>query len=132
MKLGKEELDYMKFFENITKTHVKDCVIDEEEVVFVVAPENMGAAIGRNGENVKKIKEKTSKKVSIVKHADNPQEFIKNLFAPARLDKIEVKDDSILVSTPERKRVIGQKGNRIKRAKTLMQRYFGIKEIVVR
>lgn len=132
MKLTKEELEYMQYFENVTGARVRDCVINGDAVFIVVEPGNMGAAIGKKGENVKKIKNKTNKNVSIVEYSSDPRKFVQNLFAPAKLDEIEISKDKVVVSSKERNRLIGQRGNRIKRAKMLMERYFGTKELVVR
>ncbi|MCD4740739.1 NusA-like transcription termination signal-binding factor [archaeon] len=132
MKLGKNELEYIQFFEGVTNARVKDCVINEENVIIIVEQGNMGPAIGKKGENIKKIKNKTNKDVSVVEYAPEPKKFIQNLFAPAKLDEIEIKDSQAIILTKERKRVIGQKGTRIKRARTLMKRYFEIQDIIIR
>lgn len=132
MKLGKGELDYIRYFENVTKAKVKDCVIDGDTVVVVVETGNMGPAIGRKGENIKKVKNRTNKDVSVVEYSPDAEKFMKNLFAPAKLEEIKIDGNKAEISTPERKRVIGQKGKRIKRAKTLMKRYFDIDDIEIR
>lgn len=132
MKLGKGELEYIQYFENMTHARVKDCIIEESNVIVVVETGNMGPAIGKKGENIKKIKNKTNKDISVVEYSPDAKKFIQNLFAPAKLDEIQINDKEAIISTKERKRVIGQKGNRIKRARTLMKRYFAIEEIVIR
>ena len=132
MKLGKGELEYIQYFESVTRARVKDCIIDENNVVIVVEAGNMGPAIGKKGENIKKVKDKTNKDVSVVEYSPDAKKFIQNLFAPAKLDQIEVDGSQVVITTQERKRVIGQRGNRIKRARMLMKRYFGTEDIVIR
>ncbi|MCD6414193.1 MAG: NusA-like transcription termination signal-binding factor [Candidatus Diapherotrites archaeon] len=132
MKLSKEEIEYIQYFEDTTGARVKDCVMNTDTAFIIVEPGSMGAAIGKRGENVKKIKNKTKKDISIVEYSSDPKKFIQNLFAPAKLDSIELSETKMIVSSKEKNRLIGQKGNRIKRARVLMERYFGIKDIEIR
>ena len=131
MKLGMDELQYISVIEKITKARVKDCVLIEGELVVVVGEGEMGLAIGRNGENAEKVRETIGKKVSFIEFSEVTEKFIRKLFAPAVLESVEVDGETVRLKARETQRVIGKGGKRRKRAETLLDRHFGIKNVVI-
>ncbi|HHI04241.1 MAG TPA: hypothetical protein ENL45_01715, partial [Candidatus Woesearchaeota archaeon] len=60
-------MKFMSFFESLTNTKLKDCFVDKNEMlVFVVEENQIAKAIGKNGVNVKRIKERLNRKIKIV------------------------------------------------------------------
>ena len=55
IKLTAEEMRYIALFQDLTRATVRDCIIDNDEnrIIFLVKPGDMGLAIGRNGINIK-------------------------------------------------------------------------------
>ncbi|MFC2174913.1 NusA-like transcription termination signal-binding factor [archaeon] len=131
MKLGMDELQYISIIEKITRAKVKDCVLTEGELVVVVGEGEMGLAIGRNGENAEKVREAVGKKVSFIEFSPDQEKFIKKLFAPAVIESVEVDGETVKLKARESQRVIGKGGKRKKRAETLLERHFGIKNVVI-
>ncbi len=131
MKLGMEELEYMNLIEKMTKAHVKDCVLTDGELVVVIQEGDMGLAIGRKGENAAKVREKIGKKISFIEYSNNKEKFIRKLFAPAVLETVEEDGENIKIKVKETQRVIGKGGKRKKRAETLLDRHFGIKNVII-
>jgi len=131
VKLGMDELQYIAVIEKITKARVKDCVSTEGELVVVVGEGEMGLAIGRNGENAEKVREAVGRKVSFIEIAENKEKFIRKLFAPAVIEAVEVDGETVKLKVREAQRAIGRGGKRKKRAETLLDRHFGIKNVVI-
>ncbi|MBD3227781.1 MAG: NusA-like transcription termination signal-binding factor, partial [Candidatus Lokiarchaeota archaeon] len=92
IKLGGEEIRYISLFESITGSSVRDCIIDEDEdrIVFVVNEGNIGLAIGKKGANIRRAKEFLKKKIDIVEYASDPEDFLKNTLAPARVKNVTI------------------------------------------
>lgn len=65
-------------FEQITKTTVKNCVIDNS-ILFVVKEGDAGKAIGKQGLNIKKLSNLLKKPVRVVEYTEDPIQFVKNL-----------------------------------------------------
>ncbi|MBN3037446.1 MAG: NusA-like transcription termination signal-binding factor [Candidatus Diapherotrites archaeon] len=131
MKLGMEELAYIKVVENMTKARVKDCVVSDGELIIVVQEGDMGLAIGRNGDHINQVREKIGKKISIIEFSPDMEKFTRNLFNPAVLTKISMEDGVLTLKAKDEKRIIGKNGKRINRAKELLNRHFGVKDIII-
>ncbi|MDI9646221.1 MAG: NusA-like transcription termination signal-binding factor [Archaeoglobales archaeon] len=137
LKLSDESIRYLTLFENLTGASVKDCLIFDEKVIFVVRKGDMGVAIGKGGINVEKAKELIGKKIEIIEHSDDPAEFIANIFKPISVKvKIMEKDGKnvaqISVSPDLKGIVIGKGGKNINKAKELARRHHGIEDIIVK
>jgi len=131
---------YIALFENLTGAIAKDCVIDNSmgRIIFVVRPGDMGLAIGRNGANIQRLRSILGKQVEVVEYADNPELFIKNLFAPAKVKAIKItkmpdgrKVAYVSVEAKDKGLAIGKNGKNIARARFLAKRHFDIDHISV-
>jgi N utilization substance protein A len=62
IKLNTEDIMRISLFEKMTGANVIDSTSDDEKIVFVVKEGDIGAAIGKGGENVKNATDKFGKK----------------------------------------------------------------------
>jgi len=63
IKYDLQLIGYINIFENITKTNVKDCFMNnKDQLVFVVNENQAGKAIGKNGLNAKRLEKYSVKK----------------------------------------------------------------------
>ena len=133
MKLTQDALNYMLVFEKKTGVSVKDCVSDNNSVTFIVKKGGIGAAIGKGGITVNKIKEDLGKEVHVYEYSNDVKQFIKNLLFPVKVEKVELNNKmlKIHIKQSEKKRAIGKGGKKINTAKELLKRHFDINEIKV-
>ncbi len=137
VKLNKDDIMIMSAFEEMSGANVLDCISDEERVVFIVKEGDIGAAIGKGGENVKKATEKFGKKIDVIEYSDDVKTFVRNIFAPVKLDDVWIKkygDDLVVfvrIHPKFRKTVIGDKGKNINRAVMIAKRLSEINNIRV-
>ncbi len=137
VKLSSESIRYLTLFESLTGASVKDCLVQDEKVIFVVKKGDMGIAIGKGGINVEKAKELIGKKIEIVEHSDDALEFITNIFKPIKVNVklIERKGKRIAqvsVSPQYKGLVIGKGGKNINKAKELVKRHHDIEDIIIK
>lgn len=141
IKFTAHEIRYIALFESMTGAMVRDCIIDDEhsKVTFVVKNGDMGLAIGKGGSTVTKVKKAVDKGVEIIEYNENPEQFIKNILAPAELKSIKViqkegKDKIAIVATdsPNKRIAIGKNGINIERAKLLAKRQHSIANIILK
>ena len=89
VRLGREEMDLIKLFTAITGVNTLDCCILHEEeldgtindrIVFMVNSRDLSKSVGKNGINVKKLKEKLSKNIDIIAFSKDLESsnFVKN------------------------------------------------------
>jgi len=141
IRLTSEEMSYIALFENVTGAVATDCIIDEERdrIIFVVKPGDVGLAIGKHGSRIKLVKNMVQKDIEIVEYADNPEAFIRNSFAPARIKEIRITDrlDNkkvavVMVENKDKGIAIGKSGKTAERTRFLAKRYFQIDNVVIR
>jgi len=137
VKLSSESIRYLTLFESITGASVKDCMIQDDKVVFVVRKGDMGVAIGKGGINIEKVKELIGKRIEVVEHSDDPVEFVENIFKPINVEvKLQEKDNKkviqISVNPQYKGLVIGKGGKNINKAKELARRHHEIEDILIK
>ncbi|NHV46085.1 MAG: NusA-like transcription termination signal-binding factor [Candidatus Verstraetearchaeota archaeon] len=140
IKLTADEMIYITLLETLTGAVAKDCIYDPKEnrIIFVIRRGDMGLAIGKNGVNIERLKKIIGKNIEVVEYADTSEEFLKNLFVPAKVRAVKIINNSngtssaqVIVDPKDKGIAIGKNGRNIVRAKLLMKRYFDIDNVVV-
>ena len=54
-------MKFMALFEKITRTPLKDCIINETQIIFIISNDNIAKAVGKNGSNVRLLEKKLGK-----------------------------------------------------------------------
>lgn len=137
IKLTSEEMRYITLFEGMTGARVHDCVIDESGsgIIFVVKKGDIGLAIGRRGDKIRRARQVIGKSIEVIEHSDELTEFLKNTFAPANVKNINVieregkKVAIVTIEKQDKGIAIGAKGKKIRNAKKLAHRHYGIHDI---
>lgn len=140
IKLGADEIRYIALFEGLTGAKVHDCIIHENEakLTFVVKAGDIGLAIGKGGNKIRRVKQVIGKSIEIVEHSTNPVEFVKNVLAPARVRGVNIVEREgkkialIDVEKQDRGIAVGRGGKKIQCAKKLVLRHHGIQDISFR
>lgn len=129
IKLTTEHVRVVGVFERLVRVHVKDCLINEDTVYFLIEPGKMGMAIGKDGRKIRGVCNALRKKVKIFEYGDTPEKMLENLVP--KINSIEKRDDGITISIPssDRSTVIGKNGKNIKMIREFMSRHFGIKNL---
>jgi len=131
-----ETIRMMTLFENVTGAPVKDCLIDSENVYFLVEEGKIGIAIGKNGNSVKNAENLIKKNIKIFEFSTDINSFIKKLIPQASAIKIRNESDRIIVEVKVDKKnkamVIGRQGKNLKVFKELLSRNHRINDLFVR
>ncbi|MDD1679195.1 MAG: NusA-like transcription termination signal-binding factor [Methanomicrobiales archaeon] len=129
--IGFKERRYIEELRILTRATAVDCVIDEkfDRIIYLIHPGDMGLAIGKGGENSKKLQKALGKKIEMVEYADDLRTFIENVFKPAEISNIGVREDSKTVDVFVRRKAdlgiaIGKGGANIEKARILLRRFF--------
>ena len=127
-------MKFMSLFESITRSKLKDCIIKENMILFIVQPNEIGKAVGAKGVNVRKLERILKKKVKIVEFNPEPVNFIKNLVHPLQVKEItEDKGTYTLapVDLKTRGLLIGRNATHLRAYEEIIKRYFPLKELKV-
>jgi N utilization substance protein A len=128
----------MTLFENITHTSPKDCVVDQNGncVYFIVNEGDAGAAIGKNGNNVKRVEALIKKNVKVFEYSNKLEIFVKNIIPQTNEVMVKSVDGNtvieIKVDRGSKAIIIGRDGKNIKLFKELLQRNHNVNDLVVR
>jgi N utilization substance protein A len=137
VRLTTEQIRFMAVFESVTNILAKDCIVDKNSVVFVVNERDVGRAVGKKGQNVKKLEKLLGKRVEVVGFSEDPVRFFKNIFHPAHILAVNVMDKNgkriaRIHMDKESKRIFERKiESKTRIAKILAKRYFNIDNVVV-
>ncbi len=114
--------------ERITKAKVKDCFTDEEgSIFFVVAPGEIGKAIGKGASNIKRLQQELQRKIRIIEYNDNVVEFVKNIIYPLHVQSITEEQNVIIIKETNKKAkslLIGRQGRNLKLIDRAVKRFF--------
>lgn len=136
-KLGADEMRYIALFESLTGATVRDCLVFEKEgkLTLVVNQGDIGLAIGKGGSRIQKAKRVIGKNIEVVEYSDDPAEFIKNAFAPAKINMVSIVEREgkklafVEVEARDKGLAVGRGGRNIQRAKMLALRHHGIQDV---
>jgi len=139
VKLTTEGIRYIALFESLTGAIARDCYVDDENdrVIFVVKNGDMGLAIGKNGNNINRVKKSIGKHIEIVEYSDEVDEFVANALQPVFVKRVQVvvKENRKLayveVMSKDRGIAIGKNGRNIQKAKVLAQRHYGLEDVII-
>ena len=127
-------IQYMGLFEKLTSAKVKDCIVEESQIVFIVEPNEMGKAIGRGGENIKRIERAFKKRVKLAEYSPEVVTFIKNLITPLTVKEI-IEEEGVFTLVPSdsqtRGYLIGRNASALRSYEEILKRHFSIKELKV-
>lgn len=128
----------MSLFQSLTGATAKDCVIDQkmERVIFLIGQGQMGLAIGKAGETIRKVQKVMGRQIELVEWSDEPKQLLMNCLNPQLIKEIKVveKPDgtqaaTIVVDDKKKGAVLGKGGRNAEKARLLARRYFSMETI---
>lgn len=135
--LTEDTLRYITLFENITKTHVRDCMETEDKLVFVVDTGQANKAVGKAGEHVIRMKNTTGKNIQVIEYSDDPEMFIRNVFYNYNVQSVVLENRgnivhaTVTVDPNVKGRAIGKNGRNLKIARDIVNRHHNVQSIIV-
>ena len=127
-------LNTMKLFDRITRASLKDCIIEEERIIFVVSEGELGKALGKQAMNIKRLLETLKKKIKIVEFSSDKLKFISNFIHPLKVDSITEQDGIVMLESHDTKTkglLIGRAAQNLRKLEEYVRRYYDVKEIKV-
>ena len=132
--LDTQTMQMIALFEQMTGAEVKDCITDENQVLFIVNEGEIAKAIGKGGRNPRSLEHAVKKRVNIVEfHADLVQ-FVQNLISPLELKTAKLEGQTLFLDAKDLKTrglLIGRGASNLRFFEAIVKRYFPIEEIRV-
>ena len=132
--LTDEALRILGLFEEVTGANGRDCLVEDDRVVVLVAAGDMGTAIGPGGQHVAEVEERLGRDVKLVEDADTAADFVANALAPAAVYNVTISENGDTVAYAEVDEAdtgvaIGADGRNIDTARELAKRHFDVDDI---
>ncbi len=135
IKFDLATIKFIPVFENVTRCGVKDCIVGENSILFIVHENEAARAIGKNGQNAKMLEKMMKKKIKIVEYSPDMKRFLSNLIYPLKVQEIEEKEGNIVLlkgaDVQTKSMLIGRNASNLRNTESVAKRYFDIKEIKV-
>ena len=138
IKITQDEMKFIQLLQNMTGATIVDCIIDDETIIFTVKKGEVGLAVGKGGEKIRRFRTMTNKQVEIYEYMNEAEKFIRNALKPAKVkdirlvDRMEGKKIAMVTVEPKDKGIaIGKNGDNIKKIRFLSKRYFQLDTVVI-
>ena len=90
-----ETVQYISLATKLSGAIIKDCVVEDDRIIFVVEKGNMGVAIGIKAKNLEKLRTLFKKSVKFVEIDEDKKKFIENLCKPYDVKSIEIEGKKV-------------------------------------
>ncbi len=137
IRLDNQTLLHITLFENLTRTSVKDCVEADDKIIFMVDNGWISKAVGKNGENVSKLRKTIGKTIQIIEYSDDPVQFVKSVFHPYEVENVEIETRgnvihaTVKVNPALKAKAIGRAGRNLKVCRDIINRHHEIQSVSV-
>ncbi len=135
--LSNETVQFINMASKYSGASIRDCVVEDDRVVFVVDKGQLGVAIGSKAKNIEKLRSLFKKSVKFVEFDEDKTRFVQNLCKPYKVTKVTVEgtDDAsvirIQVNPQDKSKLIGKGGRNINMIRKMAQRHHPIKDVQI-
>ena len=135
--LSNETVQCINLASKLSGADIRDCVVEDDRVVFVVEKGQLGVAIGSKAKNLEKLRSLFKKSVKFVEFDEDKTRFVQNLCKPYEVTKVTMEgaDDAsvvrIEVNPRDKSKLIGKGGRNINMIRKIAQRHHPIKDVQI-
>ena len=134
IKFDAATISYISLFERVTKASVKDCIMADSLIIFIVDENELGKALGKHAANVHALEANLKKKVKVIEYSSDLVKFIEHIIYPIKAQEI-TEEGGIVTIVPSDSRsrgyLIGRNAQILRQNESIVKRYFEISEIKV-
>jgi len=124
-------LRYLNLFRKITRLQTRYCFLYNEILMFCVPRKDIPRALGKNGENLKKMSNILKRRIRIVSipHGiENAKDFIQSVISPVSFKELEITPGEIIVNAGSENKaaLLGRNKRRLNEMKTIVKDFFKV------
>jgi N utilization substance protein A len=135
--LSNETVQYINLASKYTGAGIRDCVVEDDRVVFIVDKGQLGIAIGSKAKNLERLRLLFKKSVKFVEFDEDKTRFVQNLCKPYNVTKVSFEENDgasvarIEVNPRDKSKLIGKGGRNINMIRKMAQRHHLIKDVQI-
>lgn len=136
-KLDLKAIQNLNLFEKITHVKAKYSFSYNSIIIFAVPKALMNKAIGQKAANINKLKILLNKKTRIIAYPSSIHDlehFIRSIIFPYKFRKLVLEQDELYIfSAPRTKAaLIGRNKTRLLELSNVLEKFFGIKKVIIK
>lgn len=136
-KLDLKTIQNLNLFEKITHVKAKCSFNYNAITIFVVPKALINKAIGQKATNIAKLKTALNKKIRIIAYPssiNDLESFIKAIIFPYEFKKLVLEGNEIHIfsASGTKAALIGRNKIRLKELSEILERFFGIKKVIIK
>ncbi len=119
---------YLNLFEQETRVRTKNCFEYNNTIIFAVHPQLVSRAIGKQGNNIKKMTEILGKKIKVISLPfKGVGEFVSSIVEPVTFRSIEISGNEVIINAGRQSKaaLIGRNKARLDELNQIIKEYFG-------
>ena len=124
---------YINLFAKTTRVQTSKVFVYNNQIIFAVPKAKVSIAIGKGASNVKRLNEILRKKIKVVTMPavdsnEGVGKFVEEVVAPVEFNKVEVNDNSVVVTAGRQNKaaLIGRNRTREKELAAVLKNFFHI------
>ena len=135
--LSNDTVQFINLASKYSGASIRDCIVEDDRIVFVVEKGHLGIAIGSKAKNIEKLRTLFKKNVKFVEFDDDKVKFVQNLCKPYEVTNIRLEGEDtasvvrVEVSPRDKSKLIGKGGKNINLIRKLAQRHHPIKDVQI-
>ncbi|MBN2599983.1 MAG: NusA-like transcription termination signal-binding factor [Candidatus Thermoplasmatota archaeon] len=135
--LSNETVQYINLASKYTGASIRDCLVEDDRVVFIVEKGHLGIAIGSKAKNLERLRALLKKSVKFVEFDEDKTRFVQNLCKPYNVTKVSFEENDresvarIEVNPRDKSKLIGKGGRNINMIRKMAQRHHQIKDVQI-
>ncbi len=83
-----------QLFSKITSIQPTDCFSAGNFLVFIIPKKLVAKAIGKEGKNIKQIRETLNREIKVIEEADSAETLIKNFLFPLKVKRVDILENN--------------------------------------
>ncbi|PNX51555.1 MAG: NusA family KH domain protein [Thermoplasmata archaeon M9B2D] len=135
--LSNETVQFINLASKYSGAGIRDCIVEDDRVVFIVEKGQLGVAIGSKAKNLERLRSLFKKSVKFVEFDEDKTRFVKNLCKPYEVKKVTLEENDgvdivrLEVNPRDKSKLIGKGGRNINMIRKMAQRHHQIKDVQI-
>ena len=126
-----QDLRHLNLFRKVTRIQTRYCFRYNEILMFCVPRREISKALGKNGENLKKMSDIIKRRVRIIplpNGIEDSKSFISSVIAPVGFKEIEITPTEIIVNAGSENKaaLLGRNKRRLLEMKKIIKDFFNL------
>lgn len=125
-----QDIRNLNLFQRITNIQTRFCFSYNNVLIFCVPKMMINRAVGKEGENVKRISQILRKRIRIISQPNGIEDlskFISSIISPIEFKSVEIKEDEVILNAGSQNKaaLIGRDKRRLLEMQSIIKNFFG-------